>query len=163
GPAADALADVSAEALTAEDIIGALNDELDDGIEAFRDYFGAAASDEETMIKFRDNLRDIADLQKDVNDGTLKGQERIDEFAKRIIDGTQPMLDMGESLARQGVPIEEIADRMNDLTDELFDTADEAGLTKREVGKLRDELGLMPEDIQIAIETNLAQITEQQK
>lgn len=161
--AADALGDVAVEGLEASDILDALNDQLDDGIDLFRDYFGAISSDEESMIRFRDVLRDMAGMQEDVNEGQLKGQERVDAFAESILKGRDVILDMAESWARSGVPLEEITARMSDLADELLDGADQAGLTKKEVAELREEFGLMPEQISVAVETNLRQVYEDQK
>lgn len=160
--AAGALEDVAIEGLEAEDILDALNDQLDTGISLFRDYFDAASSDEESMIRFRDVLRDIAGMQDDVNEGNLKGQERVDAFAESILKGRDVILDLAEGWAESGVPLEEISTRMNELTDDLFEGADQAGLTKKEVRELREEFGLMPEQIAVAIETNLRQVYEDQ-
>lgn len=162
-PASSALNDLAGESETTAEKLGRLHDELSEGVDLFRGYFDAATSDDEALISFRDGLRDIADMEARVADGSLKGQERIDEFTTRILAGRDSILDYATALVESGSPLDDVKQRVQEMTTELFAQADQAGLTKDEVNFLRESLDLMPEDIDVAIETNLRDVTEDLK
>lgn len=150
---------LAAETETAADAVERLNGELDDAVSALRDYYGVQSSGSEAQIAFRDSLREIADLAPEVADGTLAGQERIDEFATSILRGRDNILDYAEALIESGTPLEDVITQVQAMTDDLFDQADQAGLTQEEVNSLRGEYELFPDQIRTNIETNLGGVT----
>lgn len=127
---------------------------VDAATQSLRDYFGLQTSGAEAQIAFRDSLRSIVDLNEQVADGTLTGQERVDRFAQAIIRGRDNALDYAQSLAESGVATDEVARQTNGMIDELFETARQMGLTSSEAEFLRTQYGLLPEQVSTTLATN---------
>lgn len=156
--AAGTTEELAAETETAADALERLNGELDDAVSSLRDYYGIQSSGSEAQIAFRDSLQEIADLAPQVADGTLTGQERVDEFATAILRGRDNILDYAEALIETGTPLEDVVTQVQAMTADLLDQADQAGLTEDEVTFLAGSYGLLPEQITTAINTNLGQV-----
>lgn len=156
--AAGSLGEVESATTNAAEAAEEYADELDDAIANLKEVFGLQSSASEASIAFRDTLRDIADQAVSVADGTLVGSERVDAFAGLLIEGRDNALEYAEALIRTGSTTDEAILATQGLIDELFAAADQSGLTGDEVAFLRGELGLMPEQVRIAIESNLPQL-----
>jgi hypothetical protein len=160
---ADATAQTEAfgvETETTAEAAARLADEIADAVSNLRDYFGLQSSSSQAQIAFRDSLEEIAGMQEAVNDGTLTGQERVDDFATAILRGRDNILDYAEAQLEAGASVEDVIAQVQGMTDELFNQADQAGLTADEVNYLRSEYGLMPEQISTTLNSNLRQVAD---
>lgn len=136
-------------------------DALNDAVDALRDTFDLQTEIAEIQIGFRESLRAFSDIQADVNDGTLTGAERVDTLAEAILRGRDAIVDNATALAEQGTATDEIIRQSQAMADELLNVADQAGLTGDEVAFLAADYGLLPEQIETTIETNLDEVLPQ--
>lgn len=150
--------------ITLDDTAGsaqAMRDAIDEAASALRAYYGEQSTSLEIGIAFRDSLQALAEVQGQVNEQQLTGQERTDTYTTAVIAGRDQALAMAEALIRQGESTDTVTNMTNLMIDQLFDAAVQAGLTQDEANDLRASLDLMPDQVAINITSNSAAIREQ--
>jgi hypothetical protein len=158
GPAADAQADLGDETRTTARQLFDWAGALDDGIRSLRDLYDLQTASSDVQAAFRDTLRDFTDVQEQSNEGTLTGQERLDAFRGVLSSGRDDILDMTEALFDQGQTTEEVIPQIQAMADELFTNAENAGLAGDAANFLRGELGLMPDQVDANIRSNVTTV-----
>lgn len=119
-----------------------------------QDRVNAATTDEERQAA----LEELSEAQGRLATATLEGQERLDEFRSSIQAGRDDILDTAEALFEQGKTTDEVIPILQGMADELFNVATEAGLAGDEALFLRGEFGLLPEQIDLNIRTNVSDV-----
>lgn len=128
-----------------------------DAVETAQRRVNEATTEDERVAA----LEALADAEQRAADAAIDGQERRDAIVGRIINGRDAVLDYGQALLDQGETADTVVPQINAMIDELFATAEQAGLTAEEVVALRDELGLLPEDVEIAVAASgLEEVTD---
>ncbi|WP_062518543.1 phage tail tape measure protein [Demequina gelatinilytica] len=142
----------SADAQTrATDAVQELNDALTEQIALLSEAAGVALDERAALNGFEASIDDARKALKDngatLDENTAKGRanrEALDDIAK----STWAWIEAGDAAT---VGADELAGRMEDGRQAFIRTARQMGLTKREAKALADQLGLIPENVPVAV------------
>jgi hypothetical protein len=129
-------------------------EELAEAVDSLGDFFGFTSGVEEAQVGFRETIRGAWQEIESLNEALADPTERQDAFTSFLVDARDGALEVAEALAAQGASTDEVTAEINRLIAEAAGMGDEFGLTEGEVQGLLGALGLLPNQVEVQVETS---------